>query len=195
MLCSKPLLDLSSEWFAVLRIWHSKKLSRGYNPKNPAFAGAAWLNKVSHVAVVSLFVVHSGQQSFGYRDNNPVKTSTWGGWRRRRDSNPRDDSSPTPLAGERLRPLGHVSAGRSNGRSLGKQDQISSFLVGLSCCRSGIAQQQPIMNLFAFKILACHLEAAQHRPSKVDHDLLLKQPVGHVQRTVMAARFFCSIKA
>ena len=30
-------------------------------------------------------------------------------WRRRRDSNPRDDSSPTPLAGERLRPLGHVS--------------------------------------------------------------------------------------
>ena len=31
-------------------------------------------------------------------------------WRRRRDSNPRDDSSPTPLAGERLRPLGHVSA-------------------------------------------------------------------------------------
>jgi beta-glucosidase len=31
-------------------------------------------------------------------------------WRRRRDSNPRDPSGPTPLAGERLRPLGHVSA-------------------------------------------------------------------------------------
>ncbi len=30
-------------------------------------------------------------------------------WRRRRDSNPRDPSGPTPLAGERLRPLGHVS--------------------------------------------------------------------------------------
>ena len=33
-----------------------------------------------------------------------------GGWRRRRDSNPRDGFPPTPLAGERLRPLGHVSA-------------------------------------------------------------------------------------
>ena len=31
------------------------------------------------------------------------------GWRRRRDSNPRDGFPPTPLAGERLRPLGHVS--------------------------------------------------------------------------------------
>ena len=30
-------------------------------------------------------------------------------WRRRRDSNPRDGFPPTPLAGERLRPLGHVS--------------------------------------------------------------------------------------
>ena len=33
-------------------------------------------------------------------------------WRRRRDSNPRDPSEPTPLAGERLRPLGHVSVNR-----------------------------------------------------------------------------------
>ena len=31
-------------------------------------------------------------------------------WRRRRDSNPRDGFPPTPLAGERLRPLGHISA-------------------------------------------------------------------------------------
>ena len=31
------------------------------------------------------------------------------GWQRRWDSNPRDPSGPTPLAGERLRPLGHVS--------------------------------------------------------------------------------------
>jgi hypothetical protein len=35
-----------------------------------------------------------------------------GNWRRRWDSNPRDGSPPTPLAGERLRPLGHVSAER-----------------------------------------------------------------------------------
>ena len=48
------------------------------------------------------------------------------GWRRRRDSNPRDGFPPTPLAGERLRPLGHVSAdgcsrrfGPSQGRSGG----------------------------------------------------------------------------
>lgn len=33
-----------------------------------------------------------------------------GGWRRRRDSNPRNGLPFTPLAGERLRPLGHVSA-------------------------------------------------------------------------------------
>ena len=32
-----------------------------------------------------------------------------GKWRRRRDSNPRNPSGFTPLAGERLRPLGHVS--------------------------------------------------------------------------------------
>ena len=33
-------------------------------------------------------------------------------WRRGRDSNPRGgDYPPTPLAGERLRPLGHLSAG------------------------------------------------------------------------------------
>ena len=32
------------------------------------------------------------------------------GWRRGRDSNPRDGSPPTPLAGVRLRPLGHLSA-------------------------------------------------------------------------------------
>ena len=35
-------------------------------------------------------------------------------WRRRRDSNPRDPFGSTPLAGERLRPLGHVSADPSS---------------------------------------------------------------------------------
>ncbi len=44
-----------------------------------------------------------------------------GKWRRRRDSNPRDGFPSTPLAGERLRPLGHVSADRCNGRASGKQ--------------------------------------------------------------------------
>ena len=39
-----------------------------------------------------------------------------GVWQRRRDSNPRDPSGPTPLAGERLRPLGHVSDDPSSGQ-------------------------------------------------------------------------------
>ena len=36
-------------------------------------------------------------------------------WQRRWDSNPRDPFRPIPLAGGRLRPLGHVSADPSNG--------------------------------------------------------------------------------
>jgi hypothetical protein len=44
--------------------------------------------------------------------NGDIADRDWGGWRRRRDSNPRDSFPPTPLAGERLRPLGHVSADR-----------------------------------------------------------------------------------
>jgi hypothetical protein len=42
-------------------------------------------------------------------------------WRRRWDSNPRDGFPSTPLAGERLRPLGHVSADPSN--DMGAQGQ------------------------------------------------------------------------
>ena len=43
-----------------------------------------------------------------------------GKWRRRWDSNPRDPFGSTPLAGERLRPLGHVSADPSTGQPPGK---------------------------------------------------------------------------
>ena len=54
-------------------------------------------------------------------------------WRRRRDSNPRDPSGPTPLAGERLRPLGHVSAVRStilsNSKTSGKYKKPSLFTI------------------------------------------------------------------
>ena len=45
---------------------------------------------------------------------SPASAGTASEWRRRRDSNPRDGSPPTPLAGERLRPLGHVSEGTSS---------------------------------------------------------------------------------
>jgi hypothetical protein len=38
-------------------------------------------------------------------------------WRRRRDSNPRTSHPVTPLAGERLRPLGHVSADPRNDKN------------------------------------------------------------------------------
>ena len=48
-------------------------------------------------------------------------------WRRRRDSNPRDDSSPTPLAGERLRPLGHVSTDAYMHNDRGVQDVVCAF--------------------------------------------------------------------
>ena len=42
--------------------------------------------------------------------NAPEGAFLLGHWRKRRDSNPRWSSSPhTPLAGEHLRPLGHVS--------------------------------------------------------------------------------------
>ena len=46
----------------------------------------------------------------GFADNHEQRRTCQ--WRRGRDSNPRDDSSPTPLAGARLRPLGHLSADR-----------------------------------------------------------------------------------
>ena len=56
-----------------------------------------------------------------------------GWWRRRRDSNPRDPSGPTPLAGERLRPLGHVSAQRStilsNSKTSGKYKKTTLFTI------------------------------------------------------------------
>ena len=47
-----------------------------------------------------------------------------GTWRRRRDSNPRYRSRYTPLAGERLRPLGHVS---EEVFSLSQRDSTSGF--------------------------------------------------------------------
>ena len=56
-------------------------------------------------------------------------------WRRRRDSNPRDGFPSTPLAGERLRPLGHVSAGRSNEGGGARQGKIGRR-VGHPQCRS-----------------------------------------------------------
>ena len=55
---------------------------------------------------------HNIQECSGTSPSRPTLTQICK-WRRRRDSNPRDGFPPTPLAGERLRPLGHVSADRS----------------------------------------------------------------------------------
>ena len=62
---------------------------------------------------------------------NGVRTSV-PKWRRRRDSNPRDGSPSTPLAGERLRPLGHVSKFMSMVVISRKQVQILPQL-NMSC--------------------------------------------------------------
>ncbi len=50
-----------------------------------------------------------------------------GKWRRRRDSNPRDGFPPTPLAGERLRPLGHVSADAYSQGNIGNTRRFCPF--------------------------------------------------------------------
>ena len=54
---------------------------------------------------------YSDLKALGRDIENPagVKGQLKVQWRRRRDSNPRDGFPPTPLAGERLRPLGHIS--------------------------------------------------------------------------------------
>ncbi len=52
-------------------------------------------------------------------------------WRRGRDSNPRWVSTHTPLAGERLQPLGHLSIGmmrRALARLTGFEPVIASFV-------------------------------------------------------------------
>ena len=53
-----------------------------------------------------------------------------GKWRRRWDSNPRDPFGPTPLAGERLRPLGHVSTDTFSCQPSGSQEENPLFRFG-----------------------------------------------------------------
>ena len=50
-------------------------------------------------------------------------------WRRGRDSNPRDGSPPTPLAGARLRPLGHLSKAAVTGFAPGGQGRAGRARV------------------------------------------------------------------
>ena len=71
-----------------------------------------------------------------------------GKWRRRWDSNPRGALTPTPLAGERLRPLGHVSVNAYSRASDGFTRQKFNHLA--VCCE---ARQTPEM---AWKRTAQH---------------------------------------
>src|SRR5690606_4961709 len=58
------------------------------------------------------------------------------GWRRGWDSNPRGPSEPTPLAGERLRPLGHLSGEASIKENLRHNQHplcsFTRFILGLA---------------------------------------------------------------
>lgn len=63
-----------------------------------------------------------------YLQRSEIGLRRWeeGKWRRGRDSNPRDGCPSTPLAGERLRPLGHLSG---NARVRIKASQFKAFFT------------------------------------------------------------------
>jgi hypothetical protein len=64
-----------------------------------------------------------------------------GYWRRRRDSNPRTSYPVTPLAGERLRPLGHVSIDPFSGRFWeGQGEMLGKCTIHGACtkCAQGV---------------------------------------------------------
>ena len=74
------------------------------------------------------------------------------GWRRGRDSNPRYPSGYTPLAGERLRPLGHLSVEWSVTPAWpGNQPEFRRQLV-IDCqrCRAGTSFRHPMLRLGTF---------------------------------------------
>ncbi len=51
-----------------------------------------------------------GERNYSIPEKKIISIYYKGKWRRGRDSNPRDSYPPTPLAGARLQPLGHLSA-------------------------------------------------------------------------------------
>ena len=62
----------------------------------------------------------------GTRRNSGFCIDLKGLWRRGWDLNPRGDFSPTPLAGARLRPLGHLSAAPYTGQAIWKQGRSAA---------------------------------------------------------------------
>ena len=51
-----------------------------------------------------------GERNYSIPEKKIISIYYKAKWRRGRDSNPRDSYPPTPLAGARLQPLGHLSA-------------------------------------------------------------------------------------
>ena len=79
---------------------------------------------MENVGVKQFHLIH---QSHIFMDHIAIR----GGWQRRRDSNPRDPHGPTPLAGERLRPLGHVSVAPFSDELRGGQEAKFLNLIGM----------------------------------------------------------------
>jgi hypothetical protein len=72
------------------------------------------------------------------------ETFTQKSWRRGRDSNPRRGFKPlTPLAGERFRPLSHLSYSHPNPASISQVEQRSGLLVAaLLALRAAVASRR-----------------------------------------------------
>ena len=106
----EALPDLPAQRLSVPWVRNTHEFGRRDHPERQALAVAARLNEAAHVFLLGLPVIYSIQQSHWTSGGKSCDNKMLNGWRRRRDSNPRDGFPPTPLAGERLRPLGHVSA-------------------------------------------------------------------------------------
>ena len=79
-----------------------------------------------------------------------------GWWQRRRDSNPRDPHGPTPLAGERLRPLGHVSTEPFSNEFTGGQEAKGAKM---NVCFTSVLRRYLVGALYAQVRSSTHLKA------------------------------------
>ena len=110
-------------------------------------------------------VVHKrGTQAWYTRSSMPhqnpficmVNIAIQGGWQRRRDSNPRDPHGPTPLAGERLRPLGHVSTEPFSNEFTGGQEAKGAKM---NVCFTSVLRRYLVGALYAQVRSSTHLKA------------------------------------
>src|SRR6056297_3263094 len=121
--CAEALPDLPAQRLSVPWVRNTHEFGRRDHPERQALAVAARLNEAAHVFLIGLPVNYSRQQALWTSKRKSCDNNMLNGWRRRRDSNPRDGFPPTPLAGERLRPLGHVSADVCSGHAGSEQGE------------------------------------------------------------------------